>query len=401
MPRLTALVLAVCFSTLCWLLAPSRGVAETAADGRVEPRDFVEYWAAARLVAQRGNPYDPEQVLEVERAAGWRATEPLLMWNPPWVIPLLIPFGYLSFATGQFFWLLLHVGALLVAARWLWVIYDPGGLSSRLAWIFTFTFVPVVFVLVLGQITPLVVIGAACFPYALRQGRIWLAGAALVFLALKPHLLYLLWIVLALWIWEKRAWTLLRACLTIGAAAALLPLLLDPQIYAKYLALYNYPEIPKPLDWPAPTLRNVLRIFFGIERAWLQLAPTAAAVLWAVLHWRRHRKSWRWEEQLPLVSLVSVASGFFVWTYDHVVVLPALLHGAVAIVRGPRPWHRWLSAQLYLAVNAVHGLLRFWLAEELWYFWLAPALLVNYLLFLRERGDQAAADLPPRARRVQ
>jgi len=47
--------------------------------------------------------------------------------------------------------------------------------------------------------------------------------------------------------------------------------------------------------------------------------------------------------------------------------------------------YRYWAARLYVAINLCHFLLRFWLAEELWYFWLAPALLINYLVFMWER----------------
>jgi hypothetical protein len=45
----------------------------------------------------------------------------------------------------------------------------------------------------------------------------------------------------------------------------------------------------------------------------------------------------------------------------------------------------------YLAVNAVHCIMRFRFAEELWYVWLAPALLLNYWLFQREAESNVSS----------
>jgi hypothetical protein len=46
----------------------------------------------------------------------------------------------------------------------------------RLAWLLTVTFVPSVFVLVIGQIAPLVLVGFAGFLYFERRGQNFTAG---------------------------------------------------------------------------------------------------------------------------------------------------------------------------------------------------------------------------------
>jgi hypothetical protein len=45
--------------------------------------DFIEYWAAAKLLLSGGNPYSTEQLLQLQRTVGWSKNEALLMWNPP------------------------------------------------------------------------------------------------------------------------------------------------------------------------------------------------------------------------------------------------------------------------------------------------------------------------------
>jgi hypothetical protein len=353
---------------------------------RATTRDFVEYWSAARLLVQGGNPYSPAELLVLQRTVGWRDVQPLIMWNPPWALPFVAPFGLLSFTTGQFLWLLLHVCLILISAQLLWRIYGNSGQSSRLSWLVALTFVPAAFVLIIGQITPLVLAGLACFLYSERKQNYWTMSASLVVLSIKPHLLYLFWIVFLLWIFEKRPWRLIFAAALTGLSAALLPVLFDTRIYSEYLALYGVAGISKPLDWPAPTLRNVIRIFFGAE-TWLQFAPTAMAAAWLIYHWERHKYQWHWHKQLPLITVVSVTSSIFVWTYDQIVLLPAILEAAAWMIRKPHSWHQYWAARVYLAINACHFFLRFWLAEELWYFWLGPALLINYLIFCWERKN--------------
>src|SRR4051794_33614346 len=67
--------------------------------------DFVEYWAAGRLLLEGSNPYDPDLVHELGRQAG-RSDEGILMWNPPWALPLVLPLGMLPVRVAHLAWLL-------------------------------------------------------------------------------------------------------------------------------------------------------------------------------------------------------------------------------------------------------------------------------------------------------
>jgi hypothetical protein len=360
---------------------------------RATTRDFVEYWSAARLFLQNRNPYSPDELLVLQRTAGWSGIQPLIMWNPPWTLPFVLPFGVLSFTAAQFLWLLVHVCLILISAQLLWRIYNLGE-SSRLSWVVALSFVPTVFVLIIGQIAPLVLAGLAWFLHSECKKNYWAMCAAVIVLSIKPHLLYLFWIVFSLWLFEKCSWRLIWRAALLGSIAVLAPVLFDTRIYSEYLALYGVAGISKPLDWPAPTLRNLIRIFFGADQTWLQFAPTVIAVGWAIYYWQQHKQQWRWQERLPLLTMVSVASSIFVWTYDHVVLLPAIIEAAVWMIRSPNRWHRYWATRLYLAINACHLFLRFWLAEELWYSWLAPALLINYFVFCWERDKHDSRSAP-------
>ena len=348
-------------------------------------RDFVEYWAASRLLVHGGNPYSPVELLPLQQAAGWSGAAPLLMWNPPWTFLFTLPFGLLNVVIGQFLWLVAQVILILFSARQLWAIYSESAPSYRMSWVLAFSFVPTVFALIIGQITPLILAGVSLFLYSEREQRPWIMSFALVILSIKPHLLYLFWMVAALWVFQKHQRRVISVVAVMGAVAALMPLLFDPRIYSQYLVLYQNSQVLRPMDWAAPTLRNVMKMFLHVDQPWAQFSPTIIGISWALYYWQRHRHEWIWRERLPLIILVSVASSFFVWTYDYVVILPALVEGATWLHQSPMAWHRSWSAWLYFGINAVHLVARFWLAEELWYFWLAPALLVNYLLWCWEK----------------
>src|SRR5438874_2590208 len=88
-------------------------------------RDFVEYYAAGAVNLRGGNPYDPDQLLPVQREAAGepdldRAT---MMWNPPWALVLVTPLGLLPAKAAHFAWLAAQLAAVLVSAGMLWRVY--------------------------------------------------------------------------------------------------------------------------------------------------------------------------------------------------------------------------------------------------------------------------------------
>jgi hypothetical protein len=354
-------------------------------------RDFVEYWAAGRLFVHGGNPYSPQGLFELQKAAGWTDSVPLIMWNPPWTLLLTAPFVFFSYTSGQFLWLLFHVTLILVSVQQLWCVYGGAVTRSRTPWVLAVTYVPTIFVLIIGQISPVVLAALTGFLYFHQRKHFFAAGASAAILSVKPHLLYLFWIIFALSVWREREWRVVSGALVVGFSIAVVPLLIDPQVYSQYLALYEIKDILTPWDWLTPTLRTATRIFIGPTHVGLQFAPSLAGIAWVIFHWYRQRDHWDWREQLPCIVLVSVVTSFFAWTYDQVVFLPAIIEAAIWIRQQLSPWHSFWAARIYIFINVCHALFRIWVANELWYFWLAPAFLLNYVIFLREKKTNGVA----------
>ena len=360
---------------------------ENAAAPHKGVRDFAAYWASARLLMTAQNPYSPGELLELQRKLGWQDASPLMMWNPPWTFAVTLPFGLVDFASGQFLWLLLHVFLLLMSARLLWSIYGAATERYRLAWFLTVTFVPTVFVLVIGQIAPLVLAGLAGFLYFERQGKRVAAGAVVALTLVKPHFIYLFWVVFALWLLRRRQWSMLSSAAVVGVVAAAMPLLFNSSVYHQYIELFHRTDLQLPPDLPAPTLRNAAKLL-QLNTGALQTLPSLIAVVWVVFYWRRHQSDWHWAERLPLVLIVSLTTSAYAWTFDQVIFLPAIIQGAGWLVRHRLPWYHSTGALLYVAIDLTHAGMRVFVAEELWYFWLAPALLVAYLIYCWEASQK-------------
>jgi hypothetical protein len=94
-------------------------------------QDFMEYWAASRLLASGGNPYSPEALFSLQQPAGWDGAMPVIMWNPPWTLSFTLPFGLVSYEFGRFCWLFVHVFLILLSVQQLWRIYSDMTTPSR------------------------------------------------------------------------------------------------------------------------------------------------------------------------------------------------------------------------------------------------------------------------------
>ncbi len=353
------------------------------------PDDFVEYWAAARLTLTGGNPYDPAQLLPLQRGAGRATDEAVMMWNPPWSLTAVLPLGLLPAREAQLLWLAVN----LVAAGWcgdrLWLRYGGDPARRWVGWAAALGFVPTLFALQSGQIGPMLLLGAVVFLEAERRGWSGLAGAATVLLAMKPHLAYLVWAaILCRWMCRRdaRDTRMVLGGALAGLLATALPLVFAPQVVAQYAdAMGNRP----PEQWLSPTLGSVLRLLFGEGRFGLQFVPVAAGVAWFAWHWRRAGRTWDWAEQLPLLLLVSfVTAPYGAWPFDLVLLLPAV----VRLLAAGAP--RVVVAGL-MVVNVACLAMNVAQTGSFPFLWVAPALLGLYAAGVRRPAPDGTPSPAP------
>jgi hypothetical protein len=101
--------------------------------------------------------------------------------------------------------------------------------------------------------------------------------------------------------------------------------------------------------------------------------------LWFLWYYRGHSNAWNWQSHLPLVTLVSVATSGFVWTFDQVVLLPALIQATVWWTKSSPTSVRKLLLSGYCVMMVVLLVAKMFVRNDLWYFWLAPMLFLFYL----------------------
>lgn len=368
------------------------------------PDDFVEYWAAGRLNAQGENPYDPDKLLPLERSIGRDTDEAIMMWNPPWTLALAMPFGLMDGRAAQLLWLLCGFAFVGIGADWLWRIYDAPTEKRWVAWLLAFTFLPTFFVLGAGQIGTwifigiVVFLGAACglANASAKPQAAHIAGASTVLLAIKPHLVYLFWIALLVW-GIRRDRRVLIGGLIAGIVATGIVLACNPRVFHQYWeAMTQRP----PAQWKSPTLGSLLRMIEGESKFGLQFIPAILGIGWLIWHsWRMRGREWKWTEQMPMLLLVSfVTASYGAWPFDLIILLPAVIALAAAMVRNPSRQRIYAGVVVWVLMNlAALGLnlvgnyqLKHPESEpkvdSFWFIWMAPAILVGYLILIRNRS---------------
>jgi hypothetical protein len=344
--------------------------------------DFVAYWTAGRLNATGNNPYDPAKIIPLQKEVGRFNGVPVFMWNPPWTLTFIMPFGILNYSLSRLLWLILHVVLVFFSADMSWRLYGGPPRYIWIAWIVAFTFSPTLFVLSVGQSSSMIFAGVIGFLIFIQRRQYWLSGTTLVLITVKPQLLYAFLIVLFLWTIEQRHWSILLSCGMSLLVATGIPLINNPALLGQYLDLIvNY----APVYWQVPTLGGAIRFLLKIKNFWVQCIPTALGIIWAVLYWIRRRSTWVWLEEIPLLLLVSLVTSVYAWTYDQVVLVVVVVQVVIALLNKGE-WQTAIMVLIpYFIINVLALVLR-GSFHDFWFMWLSPAMLLWYLTIRWKSG---------------
>ena len=306
--------------------------------------DFMTYWAAGRLFLAHANPYSAAAMYHIELNLGWQYAQSLVLLNPPWALPIVSLLGILPFAASHALWLAISVVLEAVSGVVLWRYF--GG-AKRLWWMglaLAFTFLPCGSAEHMGQITPLMLAGLTLFLWLVQREHYFAAGAALLLVGMKPQLLYLVAFAIVLWALRNRRWTLLAGAVAAYAASTAAAFCYDPATLG-----YFHASTQAAMDTNCG-VGGLLREIFGQQHRWLQFLPSAAGIAWFDAYWRRHGRSWQWEQRLPLLLLVSMVTSPYVWAHDFVLAMPSFAYLAVRLSRTRTDWLMPSAAALVVQI---------------------------------------------------
>ncbi len=343
--------------------------------------DFMPYWAGGKLNLSGENPYDAQKKEQVQIEAGGQPSNQVpiaIFLNPPWTLPFVMPFSLISYSISRIAWLLFSITCLVISAIYLWRYYDGPPKVGWLAWVVVIIFAPTISMLEDGQIAFLILLGLVGFLYfSISHENDWAGGAALALVSIKPQVIYLFWIAILFWVIKQRRWKVLVSCFLTIVALTALAMLFNPRVISQYLAMMQNSYLAK---LATPTIGAYLRFFWlGVDKFWLQFVPPFVGGLWFIYYWLKNRNVWSWSLSLPILLLVSQVTAPYTYTYDQVVLLPAIILAVLWLYKDRKRWSSIVMAILLIIICILDLILHMKL-NDFWFVWMAPALLAWYLV---------------------
>jgi hypothetical protein len=338
-------------------------------DKNAAERDFISYWAAGQQLVHGANPYDLETVRRMELAAGREPDKPLLtMRNPPLGLFVAFPLGLVSPKTGLIVWLLVLLGGLSLSIFMLWLLH---GRPDNRIHLLGYLFAPAVACLMAAQFGIFLLMGVVFFLY-FHRSRPFLAGAALLLCALKPHLFLPFGLALILWVLGRRSYAILAGFAAALLASCAFAYWLDPHAWQQYSDMMHAGGA---LQENVPALSVSFRFLIAPQAVWLQFVPEAAACVWALWYYWTRRDRWDWRDHGLLVLLVSAMCTPFGWFTDESMLLPAVLAGVYQAAETKRSF---LPLGLFAGVALIEIFANVQLTSA-YFMWTTPAWLAWYL----------------------
>jgi hypothetical protein len=139
------------------------------------------------------------------------------------------------------------------------------------------------------------------------------------------------------------------------------------------LAVRSYP----PSAWVTPTVGGILRLLLGNEKFWLQFLSPVIGILWLTVYWFRNRDNWDWLDRAPLITLVSLVTSAYGWSFDQPLLLVAIVQIFAIISIRQLDLVSGIIISAYILINLLDLISP---PNEIWLWWLAPSLLLWYLV---------------------
>jgi hypothetical protein len=322
-------------------------------------------------------------MLRTEIALGFPAEMGVkFMRNPPWMLPITYPLGWMSVRLASITWSFLLLGLLVISVRLVWMLHGRPKTNRTLL---GYSFAPALLCLIIGQSSIFALFGLVLF-LSIHSRYPFLAGCSLWLCMMKPHLLLPIGCLLLMWIAFSRSYRVLIGLVAMLAASAAITTLIDPAAWSQYASMVHSSGIE--VDY-IPCLSFLLRKWISPGSLWIQYVPAGIGCIWAMLYYWKRRQTWDWIQHSSPVLLVSILVAPYCWLFDQVLAIPALLQGAYAARS------RDLVLALAFASALIEGAFfangRYPSAIYLWTLWTAPAWVLWFWLATRTKALQEEA----------
>ncbi|NMC62628.1 MAG: DUF2029 domain-containing protein [SAR324 cluster bacterium] len=308
--------------------------------------DFVQYWSAYRATSEGLNPYDPENLLPFQRSVGVEASKVIMMWNPPWVLVLLSPVLRLEFFSAASLWLIISFFCLAASTQVaINAMTSKSSIYERcLAIALLIFFSPAQQGLKYGQLEGLLTLGIALLFLGFKRKSFVAAGFGLALMSIKPHLFYLLAILIPLFP-RPNVQSLSRLLLPTVVLILLSEFLFRGSVSMWLQAMLSYtPSVPNPINWRSSSfgdfLRGIWEYYYGFLPQWPRIfVPMLFFGVSGLYIFRSGGKQLSREKLFLFLLPLSIFSAPYSWPFDQSVILVAHVSIVIMVLRSLcSPW---------------------------------------------------------------
>ena len=356
--------------------------------------DFLAYWSAAHLFTDEGNPYNQAEMRQLQQQ-----TSPdrfvnndgfINAWNPPWLILILLPVGILPFSIAFPVWVFCNTFLIGLALLISWKLCVGDQRSWGIIFVFLtgFLCVDTISYLAIGQITSIVLLGIVLFIWFLDRNLDILAGIAILFATIKPHISYFFLIIVFIWIIQNRRWKVAIGLILAALISLAIFWVIIPSWLTDYISLLN--NLPFNLLYTS-TFASLISDKFNISI--FKFLPILLIFLIKPLLQIIRREDWL--TAANMVLLVSIPLSPYGFNFDHIVLLLSIVQIIAWSSKNeiPRKYTYFIFVGLVVINLIIAKMLSIDGLEYYWFFWIPIPLLGIYLFAWKTRNAYRKATI--------
>ena len=293
--------------------------------------DFLQYWTAAKIVLLGANPYDPQLMHSAQSglACDRSFTIPVLFWNPPLALGLVMPLAFMSFEVASAVWMFISVVLLVMSMELLFRTLSIPANKRSLLMVLLVSVPGVYLTLWWGQISLWLLFGFALFIHLSIGRKIgidgsFLAGLSLSLTLIKPHLLFLPYLFLLITSVRTRRFRTIVGLIVGGLALGMLSLIFKPDIWSVY---WQTLQSAPPFYWKTASFGSYFQELFDGELP-VSVARFVPIVIATILSLPVMLKAFRKGRELQVLLLLTCLSLLFSpygWAFDQVLLIPVIV----------------------------------------------------------------------------
>ena len=305
-------IIGIIFAVVVPRYAPGRG-----------KLDLIRYWAATHLFVTGGDAYDSQALRTLEMAVSPDAFSEMIKegddveaWNPPWMLALLSPLGWIPFETAVHIWVFFNTTIIGLSVWMIWEMLGGGqdekGFTILLA--ATYWFSSTLLLIQIGQISSLLLLALVLFVYFVQRKLYVWAGVVLIPLTFKPHIAFLVLLTIGIWVLAKRRWGLILGSLAVAFASLVLASLISPNWINDYMRVLSNLPIK---THSTSTIGSLVEMLTGVP--WFKYI--GVLLLPSAFYFARKVETWGWITTLNFILLLTLPFSFYGYSFDQVVFL--------------------------------------------------------------------------------